>query len=193
MITKTICSWAQSHEAHIAYHNHEWGVPVHDDAVLFEFITLEGAQAGLNWLTILQKRAGYRAAFSGWDVAAIAKYDAATVDKLVQDPKIIRHRGKIRATVDNAQVFLRIQEEYGSFDSYLWGYVDHHPVVNEHADISTVPATSPISDRLSKDLKRRGMKYVGPTIMYAYMQAVGMVNDHTVDCYRWQEVQAIGH
>lgn len=176
------CSWART-PLSIAYHDAEWGVPVHDDRVLFEFLILEGAQAGLSWETILQKRAGYRAAFAGFDPARVARFTPARIERLMNDPSIVRHRLKIQSTVTNAKAFLRVQKEFGSFDAYLWRFADGRPRVNRPRSPRDVPARTAESDALSKDLLRRGFKFVGSTICYAFMQAVGMVDDHTHDCF----------
>lgn len=181
------CSWA-GNDLLALYHDTEWGVPIHDDRVLFESLTLEGAQAGLSWRTVLQRREGYRRAFAGFDPAVVARFDAANVNELVADAGIIRHRGKIEATVSNAKAFLRVQAEFGSFDAYIWRFVGGEPIVNAWTSMAEVPAKTPESDAMSKDLKRRGFKFVGSTICYAFMQAVGMVNDHTVDCFRHNQV-----
>jgi DNA-3-methyladenine glycosylase I len=181
------CPWATS-ELSIAYHDIEWGVPVHDDRVLFEFITLEGAQAGLSWETVLKKRVHYREAFAGFDPAKVARFTPATVERLLLDPGLIRHRGKIESTVTNAQAVLAVQKEFGSFDRYLWRFVDGAPRVNRPRALRDLPVTTAESDALSKDLRRRGFRFVGSTICYAFMQAVGMVNDHTMDCFRAREV-----
>jgi DNA-3-methyladenine glycosylase I len=181
------CDWPRT-ELDIAYHDSEWGVPVHDDRVLFEFLTLEGAQAGLSWSTILGKRQNYRRAFAGFDPAAVARFTPARIERLVADPGIVRHRGKIASTVSNAKAFLGVQQEFGSFDRYVWGFVEGAPRVNQWRSLREVPARTAESDALSKDLKRRGFRFVGSTICYAFMQAVGMVNDHAVDCYRYGEI-----
>lgn len=165
------------------YHDTEWGVPVHDDLVHFEFITLEGAQAGLSWATILKRREGYRKAFSGFDPRKVSRFDTARIDRLVLDEGIIRHRGKIESVVSNAHAFLAVQKEFGSFDAYIWSWVEGAPIVRDPASHAPNPATTPLSDRISKDLKKRGFKFVGSTIVYAYMQAVGLVNDHMPGCY----------
>jgi DNA-3-methyladenine glycosylase I len=184
------CAWAErGGDLDIAYHDTEWGVPVHDDRRLFEFLILEGAQAGLSWTTILRKRENYRRALDGFDPARVARYDEARKAVLMADAGIVRNRLKISATVDNARAFLEVQSAFGSFDAYLWRFVDGRPIVNRHATIADVPASTPLSDALSKDLSKRGFRFVGTTIMYAFMQAVGLVNDHTVDCFRWAEVQ----
>ena len=177
------CAWARS-PAMIAYHDREWGVPVHDDRVLFEFITLEGAQAGLSWETILAKREAYRRAFAGFDPARVARFTAARRAKLMQDAGIVRNRLKIESTVTNAVAFLAIQREFGSFDRFLWDFVGGEPLLNRFRSPRQVPARTDLSDALSKELKRRGFRFVGTTICYAFMQAVGVVNDHTADCFR---------
>jgi len=176
------CPWCLGSPAYIAYHDREWGRPVHDDRVFFEFLTLEGAQAGLSWSTILAKRDNYRRAFAGFDPAKVARFSAAKVAKLLQDPGIVRNRLKVTGTVKNAQAFLAVQKEFGSFDRYVWRFVGGQPKVNRPRALKSVPATSPESDALSKDLKRRGFTFVGSTIMYAFMQATGMVDDHLVGC-----------
>lgn len=182
------CSWAGSDPDYIAYHDREWGVPLHDDRLLFEFLILEGAQAGLSWITILRRRAGYRRAFAGFDPSIVAGFDQLKQSELMADAGIIRNRLKISSTVTNAQAFLKIQSEFGSFDSYLWRFVDGKPLQNARRTLADVPASTPLSDVLSKDLKKRGFRFVGSTICYALMQAVGMVNDHTIDCFRWKEL-----
>jgi DNA-3-methyladenine glycosylase I len=184
------CAWAGTDPLMIEYHDREWGVPVHDDRRLFEFLILEGAQAGLSWSTILKKRAAYRAAFDDFDPAVVARYSAAKLRKLMTDEGIVRNRLKVAAAVQNARAFLEIQNEFGSFDAYLWKFVDGRPVVNRPATMRDVPATTEISDRLSKDLRKRGFNFVGSTICYAFMQAVGMVNDHWVTCFRFQAASA---
>ncbi len=168
----------------VAYHDDEWGVPTHDDAALFELLTLEGAQAGLSWRTILNKRAGYRAAFADFDPARVAAYTAADVERLVVDPSIVRHRGKIESTVNNARRILEVQAEKGTFDTLVWRVVDGDPIVGEWHDLDELPAATDESKALSKDLKRRGFRFVGPTTMYTFMQAAGLVDDHVVDCFR---------
>ncbi len=183
------CAWAGNDPLYQSYHDIEWGVPVHDDRILFEFLTLEGAQAGLSWITILRKRESYRAAFADFDPAIVARFDAAKVAELLGNPGIVRNRLKVASTVSNAQAFLKVQEEFGSFDAYQWRFVDGQPIQNAWQTIKEVPASTPISDAMSKDLKKRGFRFVGTTICYAHMQAIGMVNDHTVDCFRWREVR----
>ncbi len=183
------CPWAGS-ELSVAYHDVEWGVPVHDDRMLFEFLILEGAQAGLSWETILAKRENYRAAFDGFDAGKIARYTAARQKKLLANPGIVRNRLKVQAAILNARAFLAVRDEYGSFDGYIWEFVDHRPRRNAWRSLADVPARTPESDAMSKDLKRRGFTFVGSTICYAYMQAVGMVNDHLVDCFRYRELNS---
>lgn len=186
---KIRCSWAAgSFDEYVAYHDEEWGVPVHDDKVHFEFLILEGAQAGLSWSTILKKRNGYREAFADFDVEKVASYDEEKIQELLTFDGIVKNKLKVRSAVTNAQSFIQVQEEFGSFDQYIWSFVDGKPIINEFKDASEVPASTPISDTISKDLKKRGFKFVGSTIMYAYMQATGLVNDHTVDCFRYQEL-----
>lgn len=182
------CAWASA-EPNITYHDQEWGVPVHDDCTLFEFLILEGAQAGLSWTTILNKRARYREVFAGFDPERVARFGARDTARLLRDPGIVRNRLKVAASVTNAKAFLKVQQEFGSFDAYLWRFVGGAPKVNRHRIMKDVPALTPESDALSKDLKRRDFTFVGTTIMYAFMQAVGMVNDHLVTCPRWKEVQ----
>lgn len=170
------------------YHDVEWGVPVFDDRVLFEFLTLEGAQAGLSWLTILRKRDGYRRAFADFDPEAVARFDDDHVARLLHDTGIVRNKLKVAATVTNARAFLSVQHEFGSFADYIWGFVDGRPIQNSRRTLDHIPATTPLAETISKDLKTRGFRFVGPTIVYAHMQATGMVNDHLVDCFRYQEV-----
>ena len=183
------CPWATSDPLYVAYHDNEWGVPVHDDRTLFEFLLLEGAQAGLSWITILRKRDAYRRAFANFDPAAVAAFDEERIAALLADPGIVRNRLKIRAAVDNARAFLALQGEWGSFDAYVWGFVGGQPIVNQWQSLREVPAETAESRALSADLKRRGFRFVGPTIIYAYMQAVGMVNDHLVTCFRHAPVR----
>jgi DNA-3-methyladenine glycosylase I len=182
------CSWPKS-SLDVAYHDAEWGVPAHDDRVLFEFLTLEGAQAGLSWSTILKKRENYHRAFDGFDPQRVARFTSKRVDRLLADPGIVRHRGKIESTISNANAFLDVQREFGSFDRYAWQFVDGMPRVNEWRTLRDIPARTAESDALSKDLKRRGFRFVGSTICYAFMQAVGMVNDHTTGCFRHAEIR----
>lgn len=182
------CAWAGTDPLYCAYHDREWGVPVHDDRLLFEFLTLEGAQAGLSWITILRKREAYRQAFAQFDPVVVAGFDQAKVAELLANPGIVRNRLKVGSTISNAAAFLKVQEEFGSFDAYLWRFVEGRPVQNSWKSLAEVPARTPVSDALSKDLKKRGFRFVGSTICYALMQAVGMVNDHTVDCFRWREL-----
>jgi DNA-3-methyladenine glycosylase I len=186
-VQKIRCSWAQS-EISIRYHDEEWGVPVHDDRKLFEFLILEGAQAGLSWETILNKRENYRRAFDGFDPRRVARYDQRKIQRLLKDPGIVRNRLKIASAVGNARAFLRVQEEFGSFDWFIWQFVNGRPQVNLRNARNPVPARTAESDAMSQDLKKRGFKFVGSTICYAFMQAVGMVNDHLVDCFRYKQL-----
>ena len=180
------CDWAKD-EPNIIYHDTEWGRPQHDDSKLFEFLILEGAQAGLSWVTILKRRDGYRMAFSDFDAKKVSKYTQKHVTKLLQDESIVRNKLKINSAINNAKQFLKIQSEFGSFNDYLWGFVNGKPIKNKFKNLSEIPTTTDISEKLSKDLKKRGFSFVGPTICYALMQAVGMVNDHTVNCFRYQK------
>jgi len=185
----TRCEWAAgTFPAYERYHDEEWGVPVHDDRTHFEFLILEGAQAGLSWATILKKREGYRQAFDQFDVQKVAQFTEDRIQDILTDPGIVRNKLKVNSTVTNARAFLKVQEEYGSFDKYIWQFVDGKPIVNHRTDMSQIPATSAESDVLSKDLLKRGFKFVGSTIIYAHMQAIGMVNDHTTDCFRYKEI-----
>ncbi|NMC14409.1 MAG: DNA-3-methyladenine glycosylase I [Chloroflexi bacterium] len=186
MVTR--CAWAGTEPFYIAYHDEEWGVPVHDDQILFEFLILEGAQAGLSWATILRKRDNYRAAFDRFEPQLVARYDAGKVAELLENPGIIRNRLKIKAAIQNAQAILKIQKEFGSFDRYIWQFVDGVPIQNRWKTVHEIPSSTPVSDAMSKALKKRGFTFVGTTICYAFMQAVGMVNDHTVDCFRHAEL-----
>jgi len=183
------CAWAGSDPFYQTYHDTEWGVPVHDDRLLFEFLTLEGAQAGLSWITILRKRAAYRAAFVDFDPEVVARFDETKVAELLANPGIVRNRLKVASTITNAQAFLKVQEEFGSFDAYQWSFVDGAPIQNTWQNIKEVPTSTPVSDAMNKDMKKRGFRFVGTTICYAHMQAIGMANDHTVDCFRWQELR----
>ena len=183
------CDWAEGSDLERAYHDEQWGVPVHDDRLLFEMLTLEGAQAGLSWSTILNKREGYRKAFDDFDVRKIADYSQEKIDALLQNPEIVRNRLKVNATVKNAKAFMRVQEEFGSFDAYIWSFVENKPIQNRWESITHVPAHTPLSDTISKELKKRGFTFVGSTICYAYMQAIGMVNDHLTGCFRYDEIQ----
>lgn len=189
MKTKTRCRWASpANPLYLAYHDEEWGVPCHDETKLFEMLNLEGAQAGLSWETVLNKRQSYRLAFDNWNAKKIAKYDAKKVAELLANPGIIRNRLKVAATITNAQAYLRLCEEVGGLDPYLWGFVDGKPIVNCLEDHQHAPAKTELSERISKDLAKRGFKFIGPTIIYAYMQAIGIVNDHVVGCFRYAEV-----
>lgn len=181
------CPWAQS-ELAILYHDQEWGLPCHDDQTLFEFLVLEGAQAGLSWETILRKRDRYRQVFDQFDPKVIAQYDDNKVAELLNDPGIIRNRRKVHSAVVNARIFLDIQDQYGSFNSFIWQYVGGEPICNQFTSLHQIPAETDLSRKISRDLKKMGMSFVGPTIIYAFMQAVGMVNDHLVNCFRYQQV-----
>lgn len=185
--SSTRCQWARAESMH-AYHDREWGVPVHDDRVFFEFLTLEGAQAGLSWETILKKRENYRAAFDDFNPEVVAKYKQRKFEQLMNNAGIVRNRLKIAATIANAQAFLAVQKEFGSFDAYIWQFVGGKPKVNAWRSLKEIPPRTAESDAMSKDLKRRGFKFVGSTICYAFMQAVGLVHDHTVDCFRYRAV-----
>lgn len=179
------CPWCGTDELYVKYHDEEWGVPVHEDAKHFEFLILESAQAGLNWLTILRKRENYRKAYDNFDAPKVSQYDEDKVNELMQNAGIIRYRRKIEASISNAKHFLEIQKEFGSFDNYIWSFVDNKTVINHWQDISQVPATSELSDKVSKDLKLRGFKFVGSTIVYSYLQAVGIINDHLTSCFKY--------
>ena len=183
------CTWALSSPSEQQYHDLEWGVPVHDDRLLFEFLVLEGAQAGLSWATILNKRDNYRNAFDNFNVERVASYDDKKINALLANPGIVRNKLKINSAVTNAQAFLTVQREFGSFDSYIWQFVDGRPLHNAWESATDIPVSTQISNLMSKDLKKRGFKFVGSTICYAFMQATGMVNDHTVDCYRYAEIK----
>lgn len=179
------CAWANpENELYLKYHDEEWGVPVHDDRKLFEMLTLEGAQAGLSWETILKKRENYREAFDSFEVEKISKYTEAKIQKLLSNPGIVRNKLKIRSTVKNAELFMDIQKEWGSFDKYLWSYVDNRPIINSPNNTDDIPPKTELSDKVSKDLKKRGFSFVGSTIIYAYLQAIGVVNDHTTKCFK---------
>lgn len=190
-MTVSRCPWSEHSPLETEYHDMEWGVPARDDTKQFEFLILESAQAGLSWLTILKRRENYRAAFADFDPQVVARFDAARVEELLQDKGIIRNRKKIESTVKNAQAFLNIQEEYGSFCTYIWDFVDGTPIQNSWASQDEVPASTPLSTELSKDLKKRGFTFMGPTIVYAHMQATGLVNDHIVSCFRHEQVKAL--
>lgn len=183
------CDWANRSELEQSYHDQEWGVEVHDDRTLFEFLVLEGAQAGLSWAIILRKREGYRRAFDNFDARIISRYSEKTVSRLLADSEIIRNRLKINAAITNARAFLPVQKEFGSFDRYIWQFVHGKPIRNSWKTLAEIPSSTPESVAMSKDLKKRGFKFIGPTICYAFMQAVGMVNDHVVDCFRYKELK----
>lgn len=188
---KKRCDWVGNDEMYLNYHDREWGVPLHDDRLLFEFLILEGHQAGLSWITILKKRDSYRKAFDNFDAAKIARYDERKISELLWNPGIIRNRLKVEAAIKNARAFLRIQEEYRNFDQYIWQFVKGKPIVNRWKTLQEIPSSSPESQRMSKELKKSGFTFVGPTICYAFMQAVGMVNDHQADCFRYGEINGL--
>jgi len=185
------CGWCGTDELYVAYHDEEWGVPVRDDRTLFEFLILEGAQAGLSWSTILNKREGYRRLYDGFDPQIVARYDAGKRAELLSDPAIVRNRAKVAASIGNARSFLDVQSEFGSFSDYIWRFTDGRPIQNRWKTLADIPAITPLAETISKDLKKRGFKFVGPTIIYAHMQATGMVNDHLVSCFRHAEVAAL--
>ena len=187
-MTRSRCPWCGDDPLYRAYHDREWGVPVHDDRTLFEFLILEGAQAGLSWITILKKRENFRRAFADFDPEKVARFNDADIERLMNDAGIIRNRLKLEAAIGNARAFLDIQEHFGSFDRYIWGFVDGEPIVNRFRSMAEVPAETDLSRTISKDLKQRGFRFVGPVIVYSHMQATGMVNDHLVDCFRWKKV-----
>ncbi len=187
MMEKSRCPWCLSFDQYIKYHDTEWGVPVHEDRIHFEFLVLEGAQAGLSWATILKKREGYRKAFAKFDPTKVAKFTEAKLEKILLDPGIVRNRLKVYAAVNNAKRFLEVQKEFGSFDKYIWGFVNSKVIVGSRKTLKDVPATTPQSDALSKDLIKRGFKFVGSTVIYAHMQACGLVNDHLQTCFRFKE------
>ncbi len=186
------CEWAGSEPHYVTYHDEEWGVPVHDDQRLFEMLILEGAQAGLSWSTILKKRSTYRLAFDGFDPAKVAAYDESRKSELLSNPGIVRNRAKVQAAIANAQAFLNIQLEFGAFDAYIWQFVAGRPIQNNWRSLSDLPAQTTESQAMSKDLLRRGFRFVGPTICYAFMQAIGMVNDHVMTCFRFQDIARLG-
>lgn len=183
------CAWTGSDPLMVEYHDKEWGVPVHDDNELFEFLILEGAQAGLSWSTILNRREGYRKAFANFDVQKVALFsEEEDLERLAQNPNIIRNRLKIKSTINNARQFIKIQEEFGSFDNYIWQFVNYQPINNRFEQLADIPASTELSTIMSKDLKKRGFSFIGPTICYAFMQAIGIVNDHLIDCFRYSEI-----
>jgi DNA-3-methyladenine glycosylase I len=182
---KNRCFWATDSKLYLEYHDNEWGQPVYDDETLFEFLLLETFQAGLSWITILNKRENFRKAFDHFDYKKISKYTESKYESLLQDAGIVRNKLKIRSAISNAQLFMEVQQEFGSFSKYIWAFVDDKPIINKFKERKDVPATTPLSDEISKDLKKRGFKFVGSTIIYAYMQATGMVNDHTIDCFKY--------
>ncbi len=188
MMKKNRCSWCGNDPLYVSYHDKEWGVPVYDDNKLFEFLVLETFQAGLSWITVLKKRENFRKSFDDFDYEKIAAYSGKKIDSLLQDKGIIRNKLKVKATVTNAQAFIKIQKEFGSFSKYIWSFVNGKPIVNTFNSLSEIPANTPLSDTISKDLKERGFKFVGSTVIYAHMQATGMVNDHITSCFRHKEV-----
>ena len=181
------CTWCGDDPLYQQYHDREWGVPCRDDQTLFEFVLLEGAQAGLSWITVLRKRENYRRAFANFDVHKVAALDESDVERLLLDPGIVRNRLKVASTISNARHFIDLQKEYGSFSNYIWGFVDDQPIVNHWSSLSQIPASTELSDRISKEMKKRGFKFFGTTICYAFLQAVGVVNDHTIDCFRYSQ------
>jgi DNA-3-methyladenine glycosylase I len=185
------CDWCGTDELYVSYHDEEWGVPLYDDQALFEFLLLEGAQAGLAWITVLRKREGYRALFDGFDPGRVARYTDRRLEKILTDPRIIRNRLKVKSARQNARAFLVVQEEWGSFSDYIWHFVDGKPIQNRWRSMNQIPASTPLSDAISKDLKKRGFNFVGSTIVYAHMQATGMVNDHLTSCFRHRECKAL--
>ena len=191
MDDKKRCQWCVGDPLYEAYHDHEWGVPIHEDQLLFEFLTLETFQAGLSWITILKKRENFRSAFDSFDYQRIAHYNEDKIQDLLHDARIIRNQKKIRATVNNAQRFMEIQKSHGSFSSYIWDFVGNTPIQNSYTKESELPVTTDIATNLSRDLKKRGFRFIGPTVVYAHMQATGMVNDHTTACFRYEEIKAI--
>jgi len=182
------CEWCGTDPLYIKYHDEQWGVPVHDDRLHFEMLILEGAQAGLSWITILRKRGNYRKAFDDFDIKKVAKYSGKKIEELLQNSGIIRNKLKVRSAISNAQAFLEVQKEFGNFDNYIWQFVENKPIINKWKRMEDIPTTSVESDALSKDLKKRGFKFVGSTIIYAHMQSIGMVNDHTTTCFRYKEI-----
>jgi DNA-3-methyladenine glycosylase I len=190
MKEKTRCPWCLKFAEYIEYHDNEWGIPVHNDLTHFEFLILEGAQAGLSWATVLKKREGYRKAFADFDPVKVSRFTSARIAKILEDPGIIRNKLKVNSAVNNAKHFLEVQKEFKSFDAYIWSFVDNKPIINKWRSISEIPATTKESDALSKDLIKRGFKFVGSTVIYAHMQACGLVNDHLIDCWKYKKVMA---
>jgi len=185
MTERKRCAWCGNDPLYQQYHDREWGVPCRDDQTLFEYVTLEGAQAGLSWITVLRKRETYRKAFAQFDVHKVAAFDQADIERLLEDQGIVRNRLKVASTISNARLFIEIQKEYGSFSDYIWDFVDNMPIVNHWSSLAEIPVSTELSDRISKELKKRGFKFFGTTICYAFLQAVGVVNDHTTDCFRY--------
>ncbi|MDZ7758449.1 DNA-3-methyladenine glycosylase I [Rhodohalobacter sp.] len=191
MADRKRCEWVEgTFQQYVDYHDREWGVPEHDDRVLFEFLVLESAQAGLSWSTILKKRESYREAFAGFDPEKVAQFDDSDVERLMQNDGIVRYDKKIRSAIQNAKCFLEVQKEFGSFDKYIWDFVDHKPIINAPESLKEVPAKTELSDQIAKDLKKRGFSFLGSTTVYAYLQACGLVNDHTTDCFRFNELKS---
>jgi DNA-3-methyladenine glycosylase I len=188
MKEKTRCPWCLKFEEYIKYHDNEWGIPVHNDRTHFEFLILEGAQAGLSWATVLKKREGYRKAFADFDPVKVSRFTSVRIGKILEDPGIIRNKLKVNSAVNNAKRFLEVQKEFKSFDAYIWSFVNNKPIINKWRSVSEIPATTKESDALSKDLIKRGFKFVGSTVIYAHMQACGLVNDHLIDCWKYQKV-----
>ncbi|QTL96669.1 DNA-3-methyladenine glycosylase I [Iocasia frigidifontis] len=182
------CPWCEKNDLYIKYHDQEWGLPVFDDRRLFEFLILESAQAGLNWLTILKRRENYRKAYNNFDPLKVASYDDNKIAELVSNPGIIRYKRKIEASINNAKCFIDVQHEFGSFSDYIWGFVDFKPIINTFTDLTEIPAQTSLSQKVDEDLKKRGFKFIGPTIIYAYLQAIGIVNDHLQSCFRYKEI-----
>ena len=187
-MTKTRCAWCGNDPLYVAYHDEEWGVPVYDERKHFEFLVLESAQAGLSWITILRRREGYRQVYDDFDPHKVARYDEHKIEQMLLDSRIIRNRLKIEASINNARRFLEVQETYGSFSDYLWGFVDGRPIVNEYRDESHIPAQTPLSEQIAKDLKQRGFRFLGPIVVYSHLQAAGLVNDHVTSCFRHREL-----
>ena len=188
-LSKVRCGWVGKDNLMQTYHDEEWGVPVYDDKMLFELLILEGAQAGLSWSTILKRREGYRKAFDNFDVVKVANYSETDFNRLIENKEIIRNKLKIRSAIKNAKQFIKVQKEFGSFNDYIWNFIDNKPIHNEFKSLSEIPASTQLSEQISKDLKKRGFNFIGPTICYAFMQSIGMVNDHIVECYRYKEVK----
>lgn len=188
MILLKRCDWVSDDPLYIAYHDHEWGQPIHDDRTHFEFLVLESAQAGLSWITILRKRENYRKAYDNFQPEFVARYDETKIDNLLSNAGIVRNRRKIEASINNAKCFLEVQKEFGTFDRYIWGFVENQPLIGHWKELSEVPASTELSDYISKDMKKRGFRFIGTTIIYSYLQAVGIINDHTIDCFCYPDI-----